>query len=110
VNGAAAARAPAGRYQVLAGRDRQVLHRQRDRGQAAALGEVVAGHHRSRGGGIEQRRHDPAVEDASVRAQRVGIGQEQLSAFGIPAHHLDAAVVVERDALRPVDAEPLSPL
>jgi hypothetical protein len=40
--------------------------------------EIMARQHRTGRRGAEQRRHDTAMEDASVRAERIGIRQEQL--------------------------------
>ena len=50
-----------------------------------------------------------ATGDARVRAEHLGIGQEQFNGFVIPPPHLDAAVLVERDALGPAVAEPFPP-
>ena len=109
MHAAPAPRAVSDREQVLAGRDGQVLDGHRDRGQAAAFGEVVAGHHRARGRGVKQGRDHPAVENAGVRAELVRVRQEQLDGLGVPLPDLKGAVPVERHALGPVLAEPIPP-
>ena len=109
MHAAPAPRAASDRPQVLAGRDGQVLDGHRDRGEAAALGEVVAGQHRARGRGVEQGRDHPAMEDAGVRAELLRIRQEHLDGLGVPLQDLKGAVLVKRHALGPVLAEPLPP-
>jgi len=44
-----------------------------------------------------------------MRTEPLGIGQEQLDNFVIPAPHLDAAVLGERNSPGPVLTEPLPP-
>src|SRR6478672_10586004 len=70
----------------------------------------MTSHDRARGGGVEQCRDHAAVEDPVVRAEVFRVGQEQFDGFVVPPPYLDAAVLVERDPVGPVLAEPLPPL
>src|SRR5207245_4169418 len=94
---------------VLAGVDREVLHRDRQGCQPTAFVEVVTGHHRPAAGGVDQGGQHSAVEDAVVGAEVVAVGKLELHPIAIPADDSDAAVAVEGDALLPMTPEPGPP-
>ena len=93
---------------ALAGGDRQVVHRERDRGESAAASEVVPGNDRTGAGGVDQGRHHAAVEHAWVRREVVADVELERRLVAVPRRDAYAARLVERHPFLEVVAEELA--